>query len=106
MKEHKLPLNKIIAVGGGAKNIPWLRIIADITNQTIRTTNVTMGAAFGDALMAALACGCYKSFADFDEIIKPGQVIEPDAQNHEKYKLNRKLFDRLYLVTKELMHTL
>ncbi|MDR3576087.1 MAG: FGGY-family carbohydrate kinase [Anaerolineaceae bacterium] len=106
IKEHDLPIKKIMAVGGGAKNTLWLKIIADITNQTIYTANVTIGAAYGDALMAALAFGQYKGFADFDGIIKPCQVIEPDAQNHERYIPYQKIFTQLYKATKELMHSL
>jgi len=106
LKEHHLPLKKIMAVGGGTKNLAWLKIIADITNQTINTASVTIGAAFGDALMAALAQGRYKSFADFDDVIKPGRVIRPDAQNHEQYRKYRKAFDQLYSITKDLMHSL
>jgi xylulokinase len=104
IKGHHLPLKKIMAVGGGAKNIPWLQIISDIIGETIQTSDVTIGAAFGDALMAALAVGHYKSYADFNEVIKPGMVILPNMQNHELYKPYRRIFDQLYLNTKDLMH--
>lgn len=106
LKEHNLPLKKVMAVGGGAKNLPWLQIIADITGQTINTARVTMGAAYGDALMAALGVGFYKSFADFAEVIQPGLSLQPDLQNHERYRPYRKIFDQLYLSTKNLVHSL
>jgi xylulokinase len=106
MKEHQLPLKKIMAVGGGAKNAPWLQIIADITGETLNCASVTMGAAFGDALMAALASGRYTSFADFNAVIKPGQIIEPNIKIHLSYQPYRKIFDQLYLETKEMMHSL
>lgn len=104
--ENGLPLNKIMAVGGGAMNIPWLHIIADISGYTINTASVTLGAAFGDALMAALAAGQYRSFADFDRVIKPGLVIAPDPAKHAAYQPYRRLFDQLYQNNKELMHSL
>ena len=65
MKEHQLPLKKIMAEGGGAKNIPWLQIIADISAETLNPARGTMESAFGDALMGALASGCYKIFPSF-----------------------------------------
>jgi xylulokinase len=105
-KEHQLPLKKIMAVGGGVKNLTWLKIIADITGETINTANVSIGAAFGDALMASLGCGYYKSFADFSEVIKPGQVIEPDKNKTKLYQPYRKIFDQLYSATKEMMHSI
>lgn len=106
LKEHDLPLKKIMAVGGGSKNIPWLQIIADITGETVKTSEVTMGAAFGDALMATLAVGLYKNYADFNEVIKLGRIITPDMHNHELYKQYRGIFDKLYIDTKNLMHLL
>jgi xylulokinase len=106
MKEHQLPLKKIMAVGGGAKNLPWLQIIADITGETLNCSSVTMGAAFGDALMAALAVGRFQSFADFDEVIKPGRITRPNMKTHLSYQPYRKIFDQLYLATKDMMHSL
>ena len=106
MKEHHLPLTKIMAVGGGVKNLHWLIIIADITGETINTADVSIGTAFGDALMASLGCGYYKSFADLSTVIKPGRVIELDQKNTKLYQPYRIVFDQLYLATKELMHSL
>jgi len=106
LKEHDLPLKKIMVAGGGAKNLPWLKIIADITGQTIQIPQVTLGAAFGDALMAALAAGRYRSFADFADVIQPGGVFLPDEGRHATYGAYRRVFDRLYLSTQDLMHAL
>jgi xylulokinase len=106
LKEHGLPLNKIMAAGGGVKNLPWLQIIADISGETLQTSKVTIGAAFGDALMAALASGAYRSFADFNSIVLPECRIVPDAANSTRYQPYRKIFDQLYLSTKGMMHVL
>lgn len=85
LAEHGLPLHNMMAVGGGAKNRPWMQIIADITGQPIHTAGVTLGAAYGDALMAALAAGCYQSFADFSTVIQPGESFLPDAGRNRRY---------------------
>jgi xylulokinase len=106
LQEHHLPVDKIMAVGGGALNKPWLQIIADITGQPIQTASVTLGAAYGDALMASLGCGAYSDFAAFEEIVRPALTIQPDARNWGPYQSSRKIFDQLYLATKDLMHIL
>jgi xylulokinase len=104
--EHKVPINKILAVGGGTKNPLWLQIIADITGKVIQTAGVTIGASYGDALMAAMGIRYFSSFADLAAIIKTGDIYKPDMENHEKYKKYQKLFDDLYLANKELMRRL
>ena len=104
IKEHNLPLNKIMAVGGGAKNLPWLQMIADICGMEIKTPSVSIGAAFGDALMAALAVGRYHSFDDFNQVILPGRVIKPNQTNAGIYAKYQILFEELYLRNKDAMH--
>ncbi len=106
LKEYNLPLNKVMAVGGGTKNRLWLQIIADISNQAIQTARVTIGAAYGDALLAAVAIGGCSGFAELGEKIKPAEVFQPDAQRHEIYQPYRKIFDQLYIVNRDLMHAL
>ncbi len=106
IKELGLPLNKIMAVGGGAKNAPWLQIVADISGEEIKTPAVTIGAAFGDALMAALAVGRYQSFADFNRVIFPDHIFKPNSKNHETYEKYQKIFEELYQENKNVMHLL
>lgn len=106
LKEYNLPLNKVMAVGGGTKNRLWLQMIADISNQAIQTARVTIGAAYGDALLAAVAIGGCSGFAELGEKIKPAEVFQPDAKRHEIYQPYRKIFDQLYMVNRNLMHAL
>jgi xylulokinase len=104
--EHKVPVNKILAVGGGTKNPLWLQIIADITGKTLQTAGVTIGASYGDALMAAMGIHYYKSFGELAKIIRAGDTYKPDMAKHEAYKKYQAIFNELYLANKELMHRL
>jgi xylulokinase len=93
-------------VGGGAKNDLWLQIIADASGHTIHRAAVSVGACFGDALMAALGSGYYKSWADFSQTIQPGASFTPDPARHAAYQPYRRMFDQLYYATRDLMHAL
>ena len=55
MKTHDLPVKRIFAVGGGTKNPVWLQCLADILECEVAVPQVSVGAAYGDALMAAMA---------------------------------------------------
>jgi xylulokinase len=104
--EHRVPINKILAVGGGTKNPLWLQIISDITGKTIHTAGVTIGASYGDAMMAAMGIHYYKSFADLAGVIQTGKTYTPDMERHEEYKKYQALFNELYIANKDLMHRL
>ena len=106
MKAHGLPMHRIFAVGGGTKNALWLQCLADILEQEIRVPAVSFGAAYGDALMAALAGG---AFADWNELSKQIQVKKtytPNPENFPMYRKQGKIFNKLYEATKEYMHQL
>lgn len=106
LREHNLPVRKLMVVGGGAKNPNWMQIIADITNHQLQTARVGIGAAYGDALLAAVGIGHCPSFETLEAKIKPAKVFQPDPERHHLYKPYRSLFDRLYLSTRDLMHEL
>ncbi|MBC8535791.1 FGGY-family carbohydrate kinase [Feifania hominis] len=99
-------ISKVMAVGGGTKNPPWLQMISDVTGETIHTSQITVGASYGDCMLAGLGVGYYRDRSEFDRLIKPGVTYSPNAGQHELYKPLRKLYDELYPATKELMHKL
>lgn len=105
-RENDAPPKRIFAVGGGTKNPIWMQMIADITGENIHTANVTIGAAYGDALLAAIATGHIEKFADIRKYITEGVCYKPNPENHEAYKKYHRIFNQLYENTKELMHQL
>ncbi len=104
--EHNVPITKIMATGGGTKNPLWMQMMADITGKTIHTAGVTIGASYGDALMAAMGIKYFPSYAALAEIIKSGDTFTPNAERHEEYKKYQAIFDELYLATKDIVHRL
>lgn len=108
MESHHVPIEQIFAVGGGVKNPLWMQIVADITGKTICTPAITVGASFGDAMMAALGIK-WSGFEDFfalTKFIKPGKTYSPNSQNHQLYKKYQSLYDALYPASKAIMHQL
>lgn len=105
-QEHGLPVSRILAVGGGTKNPVWMQAIADVCGREILTAKVTVGASYGDALMAALAGGACSSWDELAERVGQGAIIEPDAAAHELYASRRHIFDDLYQRNRDLMHEL
>lgn len=103
-REHGLPVEKIHAVGGGAKNLLWMKMIADITGVPVSIGRVTAGASYGDALMAAIGCGQYQTFSDLESVLGERERILPDEERTRLYVPYYHAFCSLYDSTKTLMH--
>lgn len=103
-EEQNLPIKKIMAVGGGTKNEVWLQTLADVLGREVCTANITFGAAYGDAIMATLGGGAFENFHELEKAVHPARVIRPNMEHHEIYQKQRKIFDRFYQNTKDLMH--
>lgn len=104
LRENGFPLKKLMAVGGGAKNLPWMQMVADICGEPVRIAEVTLGAAYGDALMAALGSGGFQSVGELEQMIRVRQILTPDKGRHEIYRHYQEIYDGLYRNTKEFMH--
>ena len=106
IEDAGLPIARITAVGGGTKNTAWMQIVSDVTGREVAVPAVTVGASYGDALMAALGTGRLKSFSELKSVIRPGRVYRPDETAHAGYATLRRVYDGLYPATRELMHLL
>ena len=101
--ENGVPIRNVYAVGGGTKAPLWMQIISDILGREILTADVTVGAAFGDAVMAAIGTGHFKSFSEIRPYIRTKKVYRPDREAHERYKPYLETFRELYRRNRDLM---
>lgn len=66
--------------GGGARSRLWLRIVASALGLPLELTAVEEGAAYGAALLAAVAGGRFADvYEAVDACVRVREVIEPDA---------------------------
>lgn len=88
---------RVLAVGGGTKNRPWLQATSDLTGLDQVVARVTTGASFGNAWLARRAIGGTQRIEDWNPA---EQVIR--AENHPAYARQYPLFRRLYEQTKDI----
>jgi xylulokinase len=85
------------ASGGGARSDLWLRIVASVLGIPIERTAVEEGAAYGAALLGAVAAG---EFADVEEAVdacvRVRDVVEPDPAWQAAYEEGYPRFRALY----------
>ena len=104
--ELKVSINNIMVTGGGAKNPAWIQMLADALGRELNTPAITLGASFGDALMAMIGVGHKKDFKDTRSLIESGKTYKPNAENTPEYEKYYKIFSQMYPQNKELMHQL
>ena len=88
---------RVLAVGGGTRNRPWMQATSDMTGLDQVVARVTIGAAFGDAYLAARAIGVLAEIGDWNPV---EAVVVAKAQ--DAYARQYPLFRALYEQTKDI----
>jgi xylulokinase len=95
--------SRLLGVGGGTKNSIWLQATSDITGLDQIIPEITIGASYGDAFMAALALGRV-GLEDIKKWNPPKSEVS--ARHIECYDRYYPLFLKLYQQTKDIAHDL
>lgn len=102
-RESGKRIDKVISIGGGAKNDTWLQIQADIFNATIVKLSSEQGPAVGAAMLAAYGCQWYGSLQQCAEVFTTeAKTFTPILENVKKYQEIFQLYKDVYVQTKEL----
>lgn len=101
--EAGVPPRAVFAAGGGTKNKVWSQATSDISGLTQTVRRQTVGAAYGDAFLAALAIGDVRSddIADWNPTVSE---IVPDRSLAGVYERQYRTFRELYPRTRDLLH--
>ena len=94
-------------LGGGARGLPWLRIISDITGCKLEVLpDPRERLVIGAALVAAIGLGIYPSFEAIKPLVPIDVVIEPDSTHRETYDRAYTAYKRVYPALRGLYHDL
>jgi xylulokinase len=94
---------RLVAVGGGTKGGLWTRIVSDVTGRSQELPRQTIGASYGDALLAGIAAGSVPPDTDWSET---AESVEPDPRTAELYGRLYEIYRQLYEGTREQAHAL
>jgi xylulokinase len=93
---------RLVAVGGGTKGGLWTQIVSDVLGREQVVPSVTIGACYGDALLAARAVG----LSDGADWNPPAGTVEPDHAAGKIYEGLYALYRGLYPATRDAAHAL
>lgn len=97
------PIQRILAVGGGTQGTLWTQLVSDILGRTQIIPEQTIGASYGNALMAAIATGAVPPGTDWTRMAR---MVEPDPESAEQYDILYDKYCQLYPATVGHMHAL
>ena len=92
---------RLVAVGGGTRGGLWTQITSDVTGLPQDLPTTTIGAAYGDARMAADALGI-----DTSGWNPVAERIEPDRAHAPLYDKLYGVYRRSYLALRDDLHLL
>jgi xylulokinase len=98
--------HQAVAVGGGTKSELWLQIVSDVTGIQQIVPELTVGAAYGDAFLAALGIGYFSRLDEVKRWIRPRRIIKPQQRSHEIYGGYYEQYRKLYPAMKDELHAL
>jgi xylulokinase len=97
------PVERLVAVGGGTQGSLWTQVVSDVTGRRQEVPEQTIGACYGDALMAAIGSGLVTPETDWARV---AQVVEPNPEVRSLYDELYGLYSSLYPATKSHAHAL
>ncbi len=98
------PIERLVAVGGGTQSSLWLQIVSDVTGRDQVVPAQTIGASYGDALLAAIAVGAAdRTGAGW---FATAEIVRPDARRQSIYDEIFPAYTQLYPAATNTMHTL
>lgn len=100
---EQTPISRLVAVGGGTQGGLWTQIVSDVVGRPQVVPQQTIGASYGDALLAAIGTGLVPPETDW---ARQGRLIEPDPAAQARYDELYGVYNELYPATKDLVHTL
>lgn len=97
------PITRLFAVGGGTQGGLWTQIVSDVTGREQVVPAETIGASYGDALLAAIGSGLVPPETNWARV---GTTVTPDESRRELYDGLYDQYVSLYPATREQMHHL
>ena len=105
LKEMDIPLNDMVAVGGGGTSALWRKMLCGTFNLPVKTIEAGEGPALGVAILAGVGTGIYPSVEDAcRKLIKFTEPHKP--QNVEEYEKYYRIFASIYPQLKSIYKTL
>ena len=101
-REMHVPIQEMMACGGGGRSPLWRQMLADLYGCTVSTIQADEGPALGAAILAGVGTGVYTSVESAcDRIVKTENDLTPNMENSKAYEGYFRLYKKLYRSLKD-----
>jgi xylulokinase len=97
---------RILAVGGGTRNLAWMQMISDIANIEMAIPGQQIGSSYGDAFLAGVGTGLFSNLGEIRKWVKYTHYITPNPEATAGYLPLYRIYRGLYDQTRGLMSDL
>lgn len=95
-------VRRVVAVGGGTQGTLWTQVVSDITGLVQELREISVGASYGSALLAAQLV----MDASIDDWNPVARLVTPHDDAADEYAHRYQLYRQLYLATTDVTHAL
>jgi xylulokinase len=106
MEAAEVPVERVLAIGGGAQSPLWRQIVSDITGVRQEYVANPIGSPLGGAYLAGLGTGLFDDLEHMKETQEVIDTTEPNPENRDVYDGYYSVYRDLYPQTKNSMHRL
>ncbi|MFN8523686.1 MAG: FGGY-family carbohydrate kinase [Chloroflexota bacterium] len=96
-------IKRLVAVGGGTRGGLWPQIVTDVLGIPQVIPRLTIGASYGDAMLAGMACGLVAPNTRWNAV---ESVVMPRPEASAAYEPLYRVYRDLYPATAAQMHVL
>lgn len=98
---------KLVVVGGAARNPFWMQNKADVIGRRIEVPEVQDATPLGAAMLAGIGAGIYRDERDAYECVRrEGPTYEPDLRVTERYAKWFEMYKMVYPALKPVSHAI
>ena len=105
MRPLGVPINRVVAVGGGTADPLLLQTVSDACGIDQEVPGATIGAARGDALLAGLASGVLAP-SEVERWMSVDRMITARPDRLAEHERRYRAFGDLYIATRDIVHGL
>lgn len=106
LRERGLEPKRVRVTNGGSKSRLWRQIVADVLGLPLESIVSHPGSSLGAAFAAGIGVGALEDWKDIERFVQVDEHIEPDMENHARYRELYGVYRSSYLSLVEQLHVL